>query len=283
MKIVHFETDTGITALGILKGDIIISLEGVCSSFRRFFQLMDDNETVIKEALQKGSRYPLNAIRLKAPFDQSANIFAVAANYAKHAAEMGVTLPEHPIIFNKLTNSMIGPNDEILLPAYSKQVDYEGELTVIMGRAGFAIPQAEAMAYVGGYTCFNDITARDKQLTLLGERRIFDWFSSKMMEKSTPLGPWIVMQGDIPDPHALRLQTRVNGRTLQDESTSLMVFKIPALIEYISSRVALQPGDIIATGTPFGVGGYTKQIILQQGDTVEVEIEKIGTLTNRCR
>ncbi len=283
MKIVRFEIDAGTTALGIVENDVIISLEGVCPSFESFFQSMADDETVMEEILHKGSRYPLNAVRLRAPFDQPANIFAVAANYAQHAAEMGVTLPEHPIIFNKLTSSMIGPHDEILLPAYSKQVDYEGELAVIMGRGGFAIPQAEAMAHVGGYTCFNDITARDKQLTVLGEHRVFDWFSSKMMEKSTPLGPWIVTQGDIPVPHALRLQTRVNGRTLQDESTALMVFQIPALIEYISSRVALQPGDIIATGTPFGVGGYARQIILEPGDTVEVEIEKIGTLTNSCR
>jgi len=169
-----------------------------------------------------------------------------------------------------------------MLPAYSKQMDYEGELAVIIGCGGFAISQAEAMSHVGGYTCFNDITARDRQWTFLGKNHVVDWFSSKMMEKSTPLGPWIVLSEDVPDPHLLRLQTRVNGLTVQDESTARMVFQIPALIEYISSRVALQPGDIIATGTPFGVGGYDKQIILQQGDIVEVEIEKIGTLSNKC-
>ena len=283
MNIVRFKTNTGTSALGIAEGDAIISLEEVCSSFRKLFQLMTDDATVIQKALHKGARYSQNTVEIMAPLDETSTIFAVAANYAQHAAEMGVTLPEQPLIFNKLTHSMIGPAAEIILPAYSKQVDYEGELAVVIGRGGFAVPQEEAMAYVGGYTCFNDITARDRQWTVLGNNKIIDWFSSKMMEGSTPLGPWVVLCDDIPDPHDLRLQTRVNGRTVQDERTSRMVFQIPALIEYISSRVSLQPGDIIATGTPFGVGGYAKQIILEPGDTVEVEIEKIGTLTNKCR
>lgn len=283
MNIVRFETVMGITAPGIAENDTVISLESVCSSFRSLFQLMIDDKNIMQKMLEHGPRYSKKNIKLKAPIDQTTNIYAVAANYEKHASEMGVNLPEHPLIFNKLVYSMIGPDEEILLPAYSEQVDYEGELAVVMGKGGFSIPRSEAMTFVGGYTCFNDITARDHQWTALGKHRIIDWFSSKMMEKSTPLGPWIVLPENIPDPHNLRLQTRVNEHTVQDESTARMVFKIPALIEYISSRVTLYPGDIIATGTPFGVGGYDKKIILQQGDTVEVEIEKIGTLRNKCR
>ncbi|MEW5922221.1 MAG: fumarylacetoacetate hydrolase family protein [Bacillota bacterium] len=282
MGIVRFEKDDGAVALGIAEEEKIVSLEGVCSSFSGLFQL-NDQKTALQEALQKGRRYARTAVCLKAPLDRNAAIFAVAANYVQHAAEMGVTVPEHPLIFNKLYQSMIGPDEEIVFPPYSRQMDYEGELAVIIGKGGFAIAEEEAMAHVGGYTCFNDITARDRQWTMLGEHRIIDWFSSKMMERSTPLGPWIVLQEEIPNPHDLRLQTRINGDTVQDESTALMVFKIPVLIAYISSRVFLHPGDVIATGTPFGVGGYDKKIILQPGDKIEVEIQKIGILTNRCR
>lgn len=283
MKIVRFETDNGKAAPGIVEGDTVVSLETICSSFQRLFGMMHENKKVLEEECLKATRFPLNAVKLKAPLDQTATVYAVAANYKKHAAELGVSIPRHPIIFNKLCQSMIGPGEDVILPPYSKQVDYEGELAVIIGRRGFAVTQKEAMDYVGGYTCFNDITARDKQWTELGDNRIMDWFSSKMMQSSTPLGPWIVSWDEISEPHALRLQTRVNGNTVQDESTARMVFQIPSLIEYISSRVVLYPGDIIATGTPFGVGGYEKKVILQHDDTVEVEIDQIGILTNRCR
>lgn len=279
MKIVRFSKENGAIALGIAIGEEIASLEGACSSFGDLFQAAEA-DGILQQALKQGPRYLRSAVRLLPPLDPSATIFAVAANYVRHAAEMGVSVPEHPIIFNKFYQSMIGPADQIQFPAYSRKLDYEGELAVMIGKGGFAIGEQEAMGHVGGYTCLNDITARDKQLTMLGERQIMDWFSSKMMLRSTPLGPWIVLPDEIPDPHQLRLQTRVNGELMQDESTALMVFKIPALIAYISSRVMLQPGDIIATGTPVGVGGHARTTILQPGDRIDVEIEKIGILSN---
>lgn len=284
MKIILFKADPGTSALGVLDGESIISLEGFCNSFHDFFiQLSTQGEKSFLDTLQRAPSFPSNTVKLKAPFDYTANVFAVAANYKRHAAEMGVSIPRHPLIFNKLAQSIIGPGQDILLPPYSKQVDYEGELAVMIGQRAFNVNQEEAMHYVGGYTCFNDITARDRQWTMLGENRVIDWFSSKMMQNSTPLGPWIVLAGKTIDPHTLRLQTRINGQTVQDESTACMVFQIPALLEYISSRVVLNPGDIIATGTPYGVGGHNKKVILRQGDTVDVQIEEIGTLTNKCR
>ncbi len=281
MKIVRFSRADGLTALGIVTEEEIVSLEGVFSSFKDLFSAAE-REMLLQQALEQGRRYNRAVVSLQAPLGPDAVVFAVAANYMKHAAEMGVKVPEHPIIFNKFFRSMIGPDDNIVLPPYAQQVDYEGELAVMIGKGGYALREEEAMEYVGGYTCFNDITARDKQWTMLGDRRIIDWFSGKAAQSSTPIGPWIVLKEGISDPHNLHLQTRVNGKIVQDENTAAMVFKIPALLAYISSRVSLQPGDIIATGTPVGVGGHGKEIILQPGDRVDVEIEKIGVLSNRC-
>lgn len=221
-------------------------------------------------------------IQLLAPVGPEANIHCVALNYAAHAEEAGLGTTELPIVFNKLHSAMVGHEAAIEIPPISNQLDYEAELAVIIGRDGYRISEQDAMEYVAGYTIINDTTARDLQWTKLGPRESVDWFSSKCLQRSTPLGPAIIPARQIADPHNLHIRSWVNGELRQDAPTSLMLRKIPALIAFISSRIELQAGDVIATGTPKGVGGFANRF-LQDGDIVRVEIPGVGVLQNPVR
>jgi 2-keto-4-pentenoate hydratase/2-oxohepta-3-ene-1,7-dioic acid hydratase in catechol pathway len=212
-----------------------------------------------------GGRAPLSAVRMLAPVLPS-KVVAIGKNYASHAAEMGGDVPEQPLIFLKPSTAVVGDGDEIASPASSERVDYEGELAVVIGRLCRDVPVERAMEVVLGYTCANDVTARDQQKT------DGQWSRAKGYDTFCPLGPWI--ETDI-DPSDLAIVTRLNGEVKQDSRTSLIVHKIPTLISYITSCMTLLPGDVILTGTPDGIGP------MQIGDTVEVEIEGIGTLSNR--
>jgi 2-keto-4-pentenoate hydratase/2-oxohepta-3-ene-1,7-dioic acid hydratase in catechol pathway len=164
----------------------------------------------------------------------------------------------------------------------SIQLDYEAELVAVVGRPALRVPKQDALGYVGGYTIMNDVTARDLQWTQLGQYRIVDWFSSKCLAGSTPVGPWIVTADEIRDPQSLRIRAWVNGELRQDGSTSLMIHSVAALVAFASERTVLQPGDLIATGTPRGVGGFEGRF-LQDGDVVEIEVEGVGRLINKVR
>ena len=192
-------------------------------------------------------------------------IVALALNYRAHAAEMKKPLPPEPLIFLKPSTSVIGHGDDILLPSMSQRVDYEGELGVVMGKRARGVSQEEALDYVMGYTCFNDVTARDLQSKdgLFTRAKGFDTFAV--------LGPWIETHLD---PFSLDIRTYLNGQVVQEGNTSNLIFDVPALVNFVSCIMTLEPGDIIATGTPPGVGP------LSPGDKVEVEIEGIGKLTN---
>ena len=221
--------------------------------------------------------HPLAEVHLLAPIPRPRkNIFCMGRNYADHATEHGGSVPAAPILFSKATTSVNGPFDAIIIdPTVSDHLDWEVELGVVIGRAGKNIPAAEAMDYVFGYTVINDISARDLQA------RHIQWFKGKSLDGSCPMGPWIVTADDIPDPHALGLRLRVNGVTKQDANTSMLIFKLPAIIEALSAGLTLEPGDIIATGTPSGVGdARTPPEFLQPGDLVEAEVDGIGTLRN---
>jgi 2-keto-4-pentenoate hydratase/2-oxohepta-3-ene-1,7-dioic acid hydratase in catechol pathway len=199
----------------------------------------------------------------------------VGLNYRSHLAEIGEPVPEYPILFLKPATSIIGPGQVIVLPRISKQVDYEGELAVVIGRTGKNIPQQNALDYVAGYTCANDVSAHDIEF------RTSQWTSGKMLDTFCPLGPVMVTADEIPDPNSLRLKTLLNGQTVQDASTADMVFPPAFLVSYISSLATLEAGDVILTGTPAGIGCNRKpQVFLKAGDHVGVEIEGIGTLTN---
>lgn len=212
-----------------------------------------------------GRRVPLDEVRLLAPVIPRSKVVAVGKNFADHAAEMGGDVPEIPLIFFKPNTAVIGPDDPIVLPSWSQEVAYEGELAVIIGRICKDVPVERVKEVVLGYTIANDVTARDAQ------RTDGQWARAKGFDASCPLGPWI---DTTFAPEEAQIITRVNGEVRQDGNTRDMVRKIPELISYISSAFTLLPGDVILTGTPAGVGD------LNHGDRVEVEIAGLGSLTN---
>jgi 2-keto-4-pentenoate hydratase/2-oxohepta-3-ene-1,7-dioic acid hydratase in catechol pathway len=207
-------------------------------------------------------------------------ILCIGLNYRQHAAETGARIPERPILFVKGINTLQHPGGPILIPQHlrSDEVDYECELAVVIGRAGKNIPRERAFDHVLGYTCANDVSARDHQLRLGGGQ----WCRGKFFDTFAPLGPRLVTPDEIPDPNALAISTTLNGERVQDSNTSDMIFDVPALIAYLSGSTTLVPGTVILTGTPQGVGMARKPAPrwLRPGDTVTVEIERIGALTN---
>ena len=216
--------------------------------------------------------------RLLAPISP-ADIICIGLNYRRHAAEGDMSIPEFPVVFMKNIGSVQNPDDPIILPRQlrSDAVDYECELAVVIGKECYNVPKKEALNYVLGYTCANDVSARDWQLKFGGGQ----WCRGKTFATFCPLGPWIVTADEIPDPNALAIRTVLNGEVMQDWNTNDMIFDIPTLIESLSASTRLLPGTVILTGTPHGVGAArTPPVYLQPGDTVSIEIEKIGTLTN---
>jgi 2-keto-4-pentenoate hydratase/2-oxohepta-3-ene-1,7-dioic acid hydratase in catechol pathway len=226
-------------------------------------------------AVATAPRVPLSEIRLLAPIARPPRIFAIGLNYLSHAAESKMAVQKVPTVFMKLSSSVIGPNDPIILPKISTQPDYEAELAVVIGKPGYQITASEAMDYVFGYTILNDVSARDIQLATS------QWTLGKSFPTFSPIGPAIVTKDEIPDPHVLDIGLTVNKEILQTANTRDLIFKIPALIEYISSTTPLEPGDIISTGTPEGVGlGRNPQRWLKPNEEVIITIEKIGQLRN---
>jgi 2-keto-4-pentenoate hydratase/2-oxohepta-3-ene-1,7-dioic acid hydratase in catechol pathway len=210
-----------------------------------------------------------------APIQRPGKVICVGLNYRSHLAEIGERIPEYPILFLKPATSIIGHGQPIVLPRISRQVDFEGELAVVVGLRGKYIPERDALSYVAGYTCANDVSAHDIEF------RTSQWTSGKILDTFCPLGPVLVPAEEITNPNSLVLKTMLNGQTVQEESTSDMVFSVPFLISYISSLASLEPGDVILTGTPAGIGCNRKpQVFLQAGDVISVEIDGIGTLIN---
>jgi 2-keto-4-pentenoate hydratase/2-oxohepta-3-ene-1,7-dioic acid hydratase in catechol pathway len=219
------------------------------------------------------------APHLLAPIPDPQKVICVGLNYADHAKESGVTPPDEPVFFNKFPTAVCAHGDDIVLPKVSTQVDYEAELVVIVGRGGRNIPKERAFEHVAGYCPGHDVSARDWQLQKPGKQ----WLLGKTFDTFAPFGPYLTTLDEVPDPHALQIQLRVNGATLQNSTTAQLIFKIDELIAYVSQVCTLLPGDVIFTGTPPGVGAARKPpIYLQPGDVVEVEIERLGTLRNQC-
>jgi 2,4-didehydro-3-deoxy-L-rhamnonate hydrolase len=208
------------------------------------------------------------------PFDVG-KIICAGMNYRDHAEETGLAVPERPVLFAKWPNALIGPGEPIVLPSLTAEVDYEAELGVVIGRRSRDLEVEEALDAVGGYVCVNDVSARDLQFA------DGQWTRAKSLDTFCPVGPRLVPAADVPDPQALRIRCLVNGEALQDSSTANMVFGAAELVAYASRGMTLEPGDLIATGTPAGVGFTRKPpIYLRAGDEVTVEIEGIGALTN---
>lgn len=213
------------------------------------------------------------------PIPRPGKIIAVGRNYRQHADEEAAALPAAPLLFAKLPSAVVGDGAAITWSgALTSQVDYEAELAVVIGRRARDVPVERALDHVLGYTCLNDVSARDLQV------RDGQWTRAKSLDTFCPIGPRIVTADEIPDPGALRIQCRVNGEVRQDASTAELVHDVRALIAYCSRSFTLEPGDVVATGTPAGVGAFREPpVFLADGDVVEVEIERIGILRNPCR
>jgi 2-keto-4-pentenoate hydratase/2-oxohepta-3-ene-1,7-dioic acid hydratase in catechol pathway len=219
--------------------------------------------------------YPMSEVRLHAPLSNPPRIFAIGLNYRDHAKESGMEIPTTPVVFFKLPTAIVGPGDPIVLPVNSTQPDYEAEFAFVIGHGGYRLAADEWRKHVYGYTIVNDVSARDVQFAST------QWSLSKCFPTFCPLGPAIVTADEIPDPHVLRIGLTIDGEQLQNSNTSNMVFKIPELIEYLSSITPLLPGDIISTGTPPGVGlGRNPKRWLRPGETVTVTVEGLGSLIN---
>lgn len=282
----------GEARLGIVAGDAVVDLRSIARR-GRLPQVPDDMVELIAEVPTRELRalareaeeraragrgtVPLRRARLLAPIPRPRkNIMCMGRNYAEHAREGGNVPPEVPVFFTKSPSTVIGPEAPVIHHRVTQQLDYEVELAVIIGRRGRDIAPERALDYVFGYTILNDVTARDLQ------RRHQQWFKGKSLDTFAPMGPWIVHRSAIPDPQALRLSMRVNGDVRQDSTTAHMVFSVAQLIAVLSAGMTLEPGDILATGTPAGVAmGMQPPTWLQVGDVMEAEIEGIGVLRNR--
>lgn len=219
---------------------------------------------------------PLDEVETGPVIPWPEKILCVGFNYRKHADELAADLSGEPNVFAKFSNCLIGPGENIVLPAASAKVDFEGELAVVIGRDCFEVPEAEAHSYVGGYTVFNDVSARDLQF------QTSQWTLGKAIDTFAPIGPVLTLAEAISNPQDLKLTTRLNGELMQDASTAQMIFGVARIIASVSRSMTLRVGDIIATGTPEGVGWKRDPArFLQDGDLVEVEISHIGTLCNR--
>ena len=219
--------------------------------------------------------YRIDEVRLHAPLLNPPRIFAIGLNYRDHAKESGMAIPTTPVVFFKLPTAIVGPGDPIVLPVNSTEPDYEAEFAFVIGHCGYRIAADEWRKHVYGYTIVNDVSARDVQFAST------QWSLSKCFPTFCPLGPAIVTADEIADPHVLQIGLSIDGEQLQNSNTSELVFKIPELIEYLSSITPLLPGDIISTGTPPGVGlGRTPKRWLKPGETVTVTVEGLGSLTN---
>jgi 2-keto-4-pentenoate hydratase/2-oxohepta-3-ene-1,7-dioic acid hydratase in catechol pathway len=288
MRLVTYQGDRGWRS-GLLIGEAVIDTEAAArqartgedvdwSSNRAVVQAGPDLLAGVVQAAQEEletSGMPLSQVRLGPPIPDPEKILCMGLNYRDHAAESGMDLPEKPVFFTKFRNSLIGPHDQIVLPRASEQIDYEAELAVVIGRRCKNVEVAEALDYVAGAMALNDVSARDLQM------EVPQWTMGKAIDTFAPCGPALVLMDEIDDLQSLGIRARVNGDTLQDANTSLMVFGVAEAIAFLTRVMTLEPGDIIATGTPAGVG-WTRQppVWLRSGDVVEVEIDGIGTIRN---
>jgi 2-keto-4-pentenoate hydratase/2-oxohepta-3-ene-1,7-dioic acid hydratase in catechol pathway len=289
MRLVSYQGKEGASRLGALADQGVVDLQtaargmGVLAeTFANISLFLAAGESALDEARKlvksppQGGIVALSSVHLLPPVPRPGKIIAVGLNYRDHSIESGATEPpKSPIIFAKFPNSIAGPEDAIVIPASDPQVDYEAEMAVVIGRKGKAISAEKAFDYVAGYMPLNDVSARAWQFS---DKQ---WVRGKSPDTFCPTGPYLTTREDVPDPHSLTICARVNGVILQDSNTSKMIFRVPQLIEFISASITLEPGDIIATGTPEGVGAFRKPpIYLKPGDVVEVEIQQLGVLRN---
>ncbi len=281
MRWVTVQTEEGPRACGVWQGeyvDVNAADPEVPSSVRELLAMGPDWQRRAWETLPRGiERHDPATATLLAPVPDPRKIVCLGLNYRDHAAESGAEVPSEPVLFSKYPTALVGHGAEIVLPAESNQVDYEAELVVVIGRGGRHIPKERAMEHVAGYTVGHDVSARDWQLHKPGKQ----WMAGKTFDTFAPVGPALVTPDEVADPHALGIRLRLNGQTMQDSNTREFVFRVAEVIAYLSKVFTLEPGDLIFTGTPPGVGMARKPPVwLKPGDVVEVEIDGLGTLRN---
>jgi acylpyruvate hydrolase len=308
MKLVSFSYE-GNTRIGMISGEQVIDLnyayrtmleaEGAIRSVQiaeafvpanmlEFLQGGEQSMELVKKAIDYVQKHgatvkykvfhSVSEVKIEAPVRNPGKIICVGHNYREHILEMGRGLPDFPVVFAKFGNTIVGPQDNIPFYPVSEQLDYEAEFAFVIGKRARNVSQAEALQYVAGYTIVNDVTYRDIQ------RRTIQWLQGKTVEGTAPMGPWLVTADELKDPAGLEVVLTVNGEQRQRSNTANLVFSVPYLVEFLSNLMTLEPGDVILTGTPGGVGvAREPQVFLKDGDVVRIEIDRIGTLENKVK
>jgi acylpyruvate hydrolase len=295
MKLVRFSTNGQPPRVGVLQGDRIgdiqaslaasLTRRGVVRAPEIAAALAPQSTRGLLEggaatmdavaSIKEWVTVPAASARLHAPISDPGKFICIGLNYSDHAAETGAPIPKEPPLFAKFANAILDPGEPILRPRGSSQLDWEVELGVVIGRPARHVSRDKALDYVHGYTIINDVSARDFQMTTS------QWMAGKIFETAAPLGPYIADTSEVPDPHGLALKTWVNGKQMQNGNTKAFIFDVRYVISFLSNLMTLSPGDIIATGTPPGVGlGMKPQVWLQPGDVCRMEITGLGSLEN---
>jgi len=287
MRLISYRPPAGGEALGVMADDRWMAASELLPGGPRTMQALIDAGSSALTALREASDTdritsagrPMAELKLLAPVTRPRKVVAIGRNYPEHVDEEGSEAPPAPLIFAKWSSAIVGPGAEIRWdPELTSQVDYEAELAVIIGRPARRVSEADALEYVLGYTCLNDVSARDLQF---GDGQ---WVRGKSLDTFCPMGPVLVTADEIPDPQDLDIECRIGDRIVQQANTSMMYFGVAAIVSYCSRAFTLDAGDVIATGTPGGVGIFRKPpLLLGDGDEVSVEIEGIGRLVNTCR
>lgn len=281
MKLVTFETAGSNLKPGVLtdKGiiDVCATDDSVPESLKGILQANALQHVAIIAA-DPSACLAENAV-LRAPIQEPQKVIGIGLNYRSHAIESSMEIPSEPVVFCKFPSSVIGPDEPIRLPSASREVDFEAELVVVIGRQARNVPLGDALDYVAGYTIGNDVSARDWQL----HKPAGQWLMGKSFDTFAPTGPALVTADECQDPQSLAIELRLNGKTMQESTTSDLIFGVAELIHYLSAVATLEPGDLIFSGTPPGVGFARKPpVYLQPGDVCEVEIQSLGVLRNEC-
>jgi 2-keto-4-pentenoate hydratase/2-oxohepta-3-ene-1,7-dioic acid hydratase in catechol pathway len=274
MKLTQFKTKiSDDRRLGMLKGDVIVDITEVAPDM---LSLIKQGSPALFAAgkLTPRSAYALDAIEYLPAVD-AGKVVAIGRNYYDHAVEGGNEPPKSPLLFTKFTNALAGHNTRVKLHAISEQIDFEAEMAVVIGKRASKVAEADALDYIFGYAPLNDVSARDLQFS------DGQWVRGKSLDGFCPVGPFITTRDEIADPQALKIEGVLNGQVMQSSNTKMMIFGVAYLIHYISQGITLEPGDVIATGTPEGVGVFRKPpVLLKDGDVFEVAIEGLGALQN---
>jgi 2-keto-4-pentenoate hydratase/2-oxohepta-3-ene-1,7-dioic acid hydratase in catechol pathway len=275
MKLTQFRTKTADEPrVGMFNGEVIVDITEIAPDM---LSLIKKGSVALQSAknLTPKTAFAPDAVEYL-PVVNAGKVIAIGRNYHEHAVEGGSEPPKSPLIFTKFTNAITAHNAKVTLHAISEQIDFEAELAVVIGKRASKVSEADALDYVFGYTCLNDVSARDLQFS------DGQWVRGKGLDGFAPIGPFITTKDEIADPQALKIEGILNGEVMQSSNTKMMIFNVKYLIHYITQAITLEPGDVIATGTPEGVGVFRKPpVLLKDGDIFEVVIEGVGTLKNK--